>query len=292
MNNECRLCPRECGTDRLGGNKGYCGAGEKIKIAKAYLHRWEEPCLSGDWGSGTIFFSGCNLRCVFCQNYRISQEHHGREISIDQFVETCLSLQQQGAHNINLVSPTQYLIQIKEGLIATKERGLRIPVVYNSNGYEKTESLKLLEGLIDIYLPDLKYYEDQFALAYSGVADYFSFASRAIPEMYRQVGDPVFDDYGMMKKGLLVRHLILPGLKNDSKRLLKWAARHLPLTVWYSLMGQYTPVYLAANHPELARTLTAVEYDEVIDYFGEQGMENAFIQELDSAGTQFIPDFE
>lgn len=288
----CRLCPLECRVDRERGQLGRCQSGNVLKIAQAYLHRWEEPCISGEKGSGTVFFSGCNLRCIYCQNYRISQEGHGRPVSISRFSEICLELQKQGAHNINLVSPSHYVPLVKEGLVLARSRGLSIPVVYNSNAYEKRETLRLLEGLIDIYLPDLKYYDDSYAQAYSGVGGYFQTAARAIGEMLRQVGEPRFSKEGLLEKGLLIRHLMLPGLSHDTRRILEWIAREIPRGVYVSLMGQFTPVHKAAEYPALNRRLTIKEYEEVIDYFLELGLENGFIQDLASADTSYIPEFD
>lgn len=288
----CAVCPWECARDRLHGEKGVCRAGLSLKVAKAYLHPWEEPCISGTRGSGTIFFSGCNLSCVFCQNYKISQERFGREISLDDFVHLCLNLQHQGAHNINLVTPAHYLLPIGEGLEKARVQGLHIPVVYNTNAYEKPESLKLLEGHVDIYLPDLKYYSDEYAWKYSGAKSYFKHATAAILEMLRQVGTPQFDEEGIMHKGLMIRHLILPGLIEDSKAILRWIAASLPHDVYVSLMGQFTPVHRAGRYPEIARSLSEAEYDEVIDYFFELGLENGFVQELEASGEAFIPEFD
>jgi len=287
----CKICPRECGENRLQGKVGFCGAGAVLKIASAFLHRWEEPFISGERGSGTVFFSHCPLRCVFCQNYLISQEGKGREYSLDQFVRLCLDLQEQGAHNINLVSPTHYVPLLAEGLKQARERGLKIPIVYNTNGYERIETLRLLEGLVDIYLPDLKYYDDDLALRYSAAPGYFAVASAALQEMHRQVGNPRFGADGMLEKGLVVRHLVLPGLGDDSKKLLTWLKEKLPKEVYLSLMSQYTPVYQVAKYPELNRKLTAAEYKEVIEHFLELGLENGLTQELTAADPAYIPDF-
>ncbi len=288
----CRICPWECGVNRLAGEKGVCQAGAELKIAKAFLHPWEEPCISGTRGSGTIFFTHCNLKCVYCQNYKISQEHFGREISLSRFADICLSLQEKGAHNINLVSPTQFIPQVKAGLKEAKVRGLSIPVVYNCNGYEKVETLKELAGLIDVYLPDLKYFSNEYAVKYSGVPNYFSIATEAIKEMYRQVGIPQFDGEGIIWKGLIIRHLLLPGLTEDSRKILEWIARTLRREVYISLMGQYTPVYRAHVFPELARPVTEEAYEEIIDYFLRIGLDNGFVQELTSSDTSYIPDFD
>lgn len=288
----CRLCPRECCVDRTVGEKGFCRAEHTLRVAKASLHPWEEPCISGSRGSGTIFFSLCNLSCVFCQNYTISQENTGKDITQENFVEICLSLQEQGAHNINLVSPTPYISLLRKGLQEARRRGLVIPIVYNTNSYEKIASLQMLEGLVDVYLPDLKYFAPELGKAFSGVDDYFFYASQAVLEMFRQVGEPVFEQNGTMQKGLLIRHLILPGLIKDTKHILTWVAENLPREVYISIMGQYTPVYRAQEFSAINRTLTRAEYAEVIEYFFTVGLENGFGQELDSADDLFIPDFD
>lgn len=261
-------------------------------MAKAYLHPWEEPCISGTRGSGTLFFSQCNLSCVFCQNYKISQEGLGREISLEDFVRICLDLQEQGAHNINLVTPAHYLLLLREGLERARIQGLTIPVIYNTNAFEKPESLKLLEGLVDVYLPDLKYYADAPAWKYSRAKAYFKHASGAILEMLRQVGSPQFDENGLIQRGLIIRHLILPGLTEDSKAVLRWIRQALPKEVYVSLMGQFTPVYRAERFPEIAHPLSEAEYHEVVDYFFELGLENGFVQELEASDEAFIPEFD
>lgn len=289
---QCTLCPWECAKDRLQGEKGVCQGGWALRVAKAYLHPWEEPCISGTRGSGTIFFSQCNLSCVFCQNHKISQEGFGRDISIEDFVRICLNLQGQGAHNINLVTPAHYLLPIREGLKEARAQGLRIPVVYNTNAYEKPESLRLLEGLVDIYLPDLKYFSDKYAWKYSRAKAYFKHATVAVLEMLRQVGPPQFDEDGIMQKGLMIRHLILPGLTEDSKAILRWIRASLPQEVYISLMGQFTPVYRAGRYPEIARSTTEAEYQEIIHYLFELGLENGFAQELEASDEAFIPEFD
>ena len=238
---KCNLCPRMCNVDR---NKvlGFCKAPSDMYIAKAYLHKWEEPCISGNIGSGTIFFSYCNMKCIFCQNYDISIKNFGYKVSIERFADICIELQDKGALNINLVTPTHYIDKIRDGLILAKKKGLRIPVVYNSGGYERVESLKLLEGLIDIYLPDLKYYDDKYAVKYSKCNNYFKYAALAIEEMYRQVGKPIFDKNGIMKKGLIVRHLMLPDLYNDSEKIIKYLYDKYKNNIYISIMNQYTPI--------------------------------------------------
>lgn len=289
--NQCTICPRNCRVNRNKEELGFCQAGKNLKIGRASLHMWEEPCISGTNGSGTIFFSYCNLRCIFCQNYEISNLHQGKEITIERFSDICLELQKKGAHNINLVTPTHYIPQIKEGLILAKKKGLTIPIVYNTSSYENVASLKLLEGLIDIYLPDFKYYFDDIAIAFSNTPNYLSYAKDAIEEMIRQVGEPKFDENGMMTKGVIVRHLILPGHIEDSKRVLNYLYQTYKDKIWISIMNQYTVVKPCQKYPELNRMVTKEEYDQVIDYAIELGIKNGFIQEGETALESFIPSF-
>lgn len=285
----CNLCPRSCGVDRDKGT-GFCGTRHAVSVAKANLHMWEEPCISGVKGSGTVFFSGCNLRCVYCQNYSISQKNFGREITIEQLGDAFLFLQQKGAHNINLVNPTHFILQIRESLL--KVKGLEIPVVYNSNAYETLEGLRLMEGLADVYLPDFKYYSSDISMKYSSAPDYFSVATGAIFEMFRQVGLPTIDDDGMIKKGLIIRHLILPGLVGESIKILDWIRDNLPKGIYISLMSQYTPYYKAESYPEINRRITRWEYEKVLNHFFKLGLENGYVQERDSAVEEYIPDFD
>lgn len=286
----CMLCPRKCGVNRNNQELGFCKASNKLKIARYSLHYWEEPCISGDVGSGTIFFSNCNLKCIFCQNYDISTKDFGKEISIDRFSEICLSLQNMGALNINLVTPTHFIPLIKEGLVKAKSNGLIIPVVYNSSGYENVDSLRLLDGLIDIYLPDLKYYDDDLAIKFSNAKDYFNTATLAIDEMYRQVGSPVFDN-GIMKKGVIVRHLLLPTHSGDSKIIVKYLYDTYKDNIFISLMNQYTPIRNIKEYSELNTTVSNDEYDDLINYACDLGICNAFIQEGETQKESFIPDF-
>ncbi|MCR4431572.1 MAG: radical SAM protein [Tepidanaerobacteraceae bacterium] len=289
---KCNLCPRKCGVNRLAGEKGACGAASEALVAKAFPHRWEEPCISGEKGSGTVFFTCCNMKCIFCQNYRISQEGFGKAVSIDELAEIFLKLQQKGVHNINLVTPTIYTPQIIEAIKTARSAGLSIPIVWNSNAYENVETIKALGGLVDIYLPDLKYFDDALALKYSGSPNYFQTAAKAISEMSSQVGEPVFDENGIIKRGLIIRHLILPGHKEDSKKILRWISRHLPKGVYISLMSQYMPYYKAKSHPEINRRLSAEEYNDVIRCFFEYGLENGFVQEEGAASDEYVPDFD
>ena len=262
--NHCTLCPRQCGADRT-QDQGFCGGGPKAKIARAALHFWEEPCISGEEGSGTVFFSGCPLQCCFCQNHKISNGNFGREVSTARLGEIFLELQAQGANNINLVTAGHYAPQVIEALGLVKGR-LHIPVVYNSSGYEEMSTLRLLEGYVDIYLPDLKYMDNQRAQRYSGAANYVEKATAAILEMYRQAGPAVFDEAGHMKKGMIVRHMVLPGGIKDACAVLEWLKENLPLdNVWVSVMSQYTPFYKSGEYPEIHRRLNQKEYNAVLD---------------------------
>ncbi len=288
----CILCPRECGINRLAGKSGYCGAGALPIVARAALHMWEEPCISGTSGSGTVFFGGCNLKCAFCQNHTIAIGDCGKEISIPRLAEIFLELQAKKATNINLVTPTHYIPQIREALLIAKEHGLSVPIVYNTGSYEKPESLHLLSGLIDIYLPDLKYHSTELSTKYSHATDYFQIATAAIREMYTQVGLPVFDaESGLMKKGIIVRHLLLPGQTKDSKKILRYLYETYGNNIYISIMNQYTPLPHVAQYPELNKKISPSEYDRVIDFAVKLGIENAFIQEGETAEESFIPPF-
>lgn len=282
----CSICPRKCKIDR-DINVGFCQSPSVFRVARAALHYWEEPCISGENGSGTVFFSGCNLRCVYCQNYEISRENKGMEISDERLIEIFESLIEQGANNINLVNPTHYASRLADVLTKWKSP---VPIVYNSSGYEKAETLKALDGLVDIYLPDLKYIRADKALRYSAAGDYFERASKAIMEMRRQVRDR-FDSDGMMQSGMIVRHLILPQNTNSSIEILKWLKENLPDT-YVSLMAQYTPCGALDGTPELKRKITRREYDKVADFAVANGFEKLFLQELASADSNFIPKFD
>ena len=239
--NKCNLCPHMCLVDRENKKRGFCKSGENVKIALSSKFFYEEPCISGTKGSGAVFFSNCNLRCVYCQNYKISKEGKGKEISIKELADIFLNLQEEGACNINLVTPTIYALHIKEALILAKKNGLNIPVIYNSSGYENVDTIKELDGLIDVYLPDFKYCSNELGLKYSGVNKYFDFASCAILEMYRQVGHPIFDDNGIIKKGLIIRNLILPNNTKNTKNLLEWIVENIGKEAYVSIMAQYFP---------------------------------------------------
>ena len=286
----CELCPRLCKVNRNNNELGFCKATNKIKIARYSLHMWEEPCISGITGSGTIFFSCCNLKCIFCQNYDISTNNLGKEISVDRFSEICLELQQKGALNINLVTPTMYIPLIKEGLIKAKGKGLTIPIVYNSSGWERVEALKELDGLIDIYLPDFKYYDDSLGEKFSHIFNYSSIAKDALKEMYRQVGKNTFKD-DIMTKGVIVRHMLLPDHLDDSKKIIEYLYNTYKDDIYISIMNQYTPVRKIEEYSELNNTVTDYEYDELINYACDLGITKAFIQEGETCKESFIPDF-
>ncbi|MBQ6809667.1 MAG: radical SAM protein [Clostridia bacterium] len=289
---QCTLCPRECGVDRLSGEVGFCGKTAKLSLARAALHMWEEPCISGEEGSGTVFFSGCCLRCVYCQNREIAIGDSGKGVDDSRLCEIFLELQAQGANNINLVTPTHYLPHIVEALRAAKNSGLKIPVVYNTGGYEKVESLRLLEGLVNVYLPDFKYFSVDLGKSLSFAPDYAEIAKKSIAEMVRQVGKPVFDTRGMIKKGVIVRHLVLPNQVEDSKRVLEYLYETYGNDIFISIMSQYTPLEAMNCHPYLSRKLTAEEYDEVVDFAVDLGIENGFLQEGEAAEESFIPPFD
>ena len=290
MSKKCSLCPRLCLADR-NITTGYCGVKNTLRVARAALHFWEEPCLSGEEGSGAVFFTGCNLRCVFCQNYEIARAEQGKEITIERLTEIFLELQDQNANNINLVTATHYVPQVVEALRAAKEKGLHIPVVYNSGGYESVETLKMLEGLVDIYLPDFKYLDSERAKRYSRAEDYPEIAKKALAEMVRQQPEAVFDERGIMEKGVIVRHLMLPGGIKDSKAVVNYLYETYGDQIFLSLMNQYTPLPHVAEYPEINRKLKKFEYDRLVDYAIFLGVENGFIQEGETAKESFIPAF-
>lgn len=289
---KCSICPHNCGINRLNGNTGRCKSNGNIKLAMASIHNFEEPCISGENGSGTVFFSNCNLNCVFCQNYKISQQGLGREISIEELAEVFIDEQNKNAENINLVTPTMYVYHIIEAIKIARNKGLRIPIGYNSNGYENVEIIKKLKGYIDIYLPDLKYYDDDLAFKYSGIKNYFENATSAIKEMYNQVGSPVLDENGMMKKGLIIRHLVLPNNIQNSKDVLKWINDNIDKNVFVSIMAQYFPTNRAKEFPEINRKLTKEEYEEIENYLYSLDLDNGYIQELGEHEEEYVPDFE
>lgn len=290
----CTLCPRNCKVDRSMGQKGVCGMTNELKVARAALHFWEEPCISGKEGSGAVFFCGCALHCVFCQNQEIANGTVGKNISTGRLSEIFLELQEKGANNINLVTPGQFVPQITVALERAKSRGLIIPIVYNTSSYESVETIKMLDGLIDIYLPDFKYMEKELAVKYSHAPDYPETAKKAIAEMVRQTGAAVFyddDEEGLMKRGTIVRHLTLPGCMEDSKNVIRYLYETYGDRIYISIMNQYTPLAHVKEYPELNRKITAEEYDELVDFAINLGVENGFIQEGETAEESFIPDF-
>ncbi len=347
----CMLCHRKCGVDRLAGERGYCGQDARIYAARAALHFWEEPCISGTGGSGAVFFSGCSMRCVFCQNHDIALGTRGLEITPARLSEIFLQLQNQGAHNINLVTPTHFIPQIVSALERAKSHGLTLPIVYNTGSYETSEALQMLDGLIDVYLPDFKYWDPQIAQRYANAPHYRKYASAAIAEMYRQVGDPQFiplssipasdatahlaadgtasrnkadrtdpdapisgqseadeasqspyaasssdgdadiSESSLMTRGMIVRHLLLPGCSEDSMQILRYLHETYGNRIYISIMNQYTPVAPLSEYPELQRKVTDAEYDRVVDYCIDLGMEQAFIQDGEAAAESFIPEF-
>ena len=290
---DCVLCPRACHVNRLAGQTGYCGQTAELMAARASLHYWEEPCISGTSGSGTVFFSGCNLRCVFCQNHNIALGKAGRVITTEHLVEIFLNLQEQGANNINLVTPTHFLPQIAIALEQAKCLGLHLPIVYNTGSYESVDALRHLEGLVDIYLPDLKYLSAELSAAYSHAPDYFEIACAAIAEMYRQVGDPVIcADTGLMQRGVIVRNLLLPGQTKDSKKILRYLHETYGEHIYISIMNQYTPLPQVADIEALNRTVTPEEYDRVLRFAERIGIEQGFRQEGSAASESFIPEFD
>lgn len=283
----CNLCPRQCGVLRTEEKSGFCGMGLKIKIARAAPHFDEEPVISGTNGSGTVFFSGCSLKCRFCQNYALSHDGFGAEISVERLREIYFELIGKGVHNINLVNPTHYARQILESL----EGGLPVPVVWNTGGYERVETLRQLEGKIQVYLPDFKYIDPVHAKRYSGAANYFEYASKAIEEMLRQTGPVELDENGIIRRGTIIRHLILPGCAEESIEIVSYIKEHFP-DAWVSLMAQYLPFGSVEGVDELNRRLTQEEYERVADHLCEIGIENGFIQELSSSDESYIPKFD
>jgi putative pyruvate formate lyase activating enzyme len=292
----CDICPRKCNIDRSKA-RGFCAMGETPVAARAFLHMWEEPCISGKRGSGAVFFSGCNLKCIYCQNYEISHYGRGREVTVRELADIFLTLRDKGAHNINLVTPTHFVPAIIEALgmaknpCANDRPPLDIPVVYNTNAYDSIKQLNMLEKMIDIYLPDLKYISPELSKRYSGAPDYFEKASAAILEMYRQKGAPEFDAEGMMRKGVIIRHLVLPGHTAETMKILEWISANLSKDAYVSLMSQYTPCHLAREHERIGRRITRHEYDRVVSKFIKLGL-NGFVQERESASEEFIPDFD
>lgn len=291
MLDNCTLCPYNCKVNRLEGKKGRCKCDNTLKIALASLHMFEEPCISGTNGSGTIFFTNCNLNCIYCQNYEISQGGKGKEITIQTLADIFIKQQEKGAHNINLVTPTMYVYQIIEAIKIARKNGLKIPIIYNSNGYENVETIKMLNGYIDVYLPDLKYYTNELSKKYSNVDNYFEIATNAIKEMYSQVGNAIFDDNGIIQKGVIIRHLVLPNHIQNTKNILKWINENMPKDIYVSVMAQYFPTYKAKNDSLINRKLNKKEYKEVFNYLYSLDLQNGYIQELGSHEEEYVPDF-
>lgn len=285
----CNACPRKCNVERNIGefSRGFCKMPYNAVLARASLHLWEEPVISGERGSGAIFFSGCNLRCVFCQNFEISHENFGKQVSKSEFIDIVKRLENQGAHTINLVNPTHFVPFIKEVFSEYKPS---VPVVYNTGGYDDVESIRSLDGLIDVYLPDLKYFDSDVSKKYSNAENYFEKASKAVVEMQEQVGKSVLKD-GIMQKGLIIRHLVLPKNTDQSIKILRWIKENLPIDTYISLMSQYVP-YVKTEYKELNRRIVTAEYQKVLDEFERLGFENGFMQERSSAQTDFIPKFD
>lgn len=289
---KCEICPHKCQIDRTKNQIGRCKSKDTVKLALASIHNFEEPCISGGNGSGTVFFSNCNLSCEFCQNYEISQQGLGKEISIERLAEIFIEQQSRGADNINLVSPTSYAVQIIEAIKIAKNNGLKIPIIYNTNGYENVETLKLLDGYIDVYLPDLKYAENDLAKKYSKIENYFEIATSAIKEMYRQVGENEYDENGIIKKGIIIRHLILPNHTENSKKVLKWIAENMPKNITVSVMAQYFPTYKAKEIKDINRKITKYEYQKIENYLYSLDLENGYIQEMGNNEEIYVPKWE
>ena len=292
LTERCELCPRRCGANRLAGKNGFCGGGKEVKVARAALHFWEEPCISGEEGSGTVFFSGCTMRCVFCQNREISRGEAGKLVSIERLAEIFLELQGKGANNINLVTPMHYAPQITAALDIARKNGLHLPIVWNTGGWELPESVEAVKNYSDIWLTDFKYFDNSLAEKFSNAKNYFENASASLKKMLEQTGEPVFDDDGMMKKGIIVRHLVLPGHTDDSKKVLRWLWENFGDKIWISIMNQYTPLCSEEKFPELSRKVTDEEYDEVVDFAVSLGIENAFVQDGEAVSESFIPPFD
>lgn len=288
----CNICPHNCGVNRFKKQVGRCKATDKVKIALVSTHNFEEPCISGNNGSGTVFFSNCNLNCVFCQNYEISQLGNGKEITIEELAQIFLSQQEKKVENINLVTPTMYVYQIIEAIKIARKNGLNIPIVYNSNGYENVGTIKALKGYIDIYLPDLKYSNDEIAYKYSNIRNYFRNATLAIQEMYNQVGIPVLNDNGIMVKGLMIRHLILPNNIENSRNVLRWIKENMDNNIYVSIMAQYFPTHRASEFPDINRKLSSEEYNEIVDYLYSLDLNNGYVQELGEHEEEYVPDFK
>ena len=288
---KCAICPHNCGINRLNNQIGRCKSKDTVKVALYSTHNFEEPCISGKKGSGTVFFSNCNMNCVFCQNYEISQQGKGKEISIEELAEIFIKQQEKDVENINLVTPTSYVPQIIEAIKIARKNGLKLPIVYNTNGYEKVETLKMLEGYVDIYLPDFKYSDDELGKRLSKVDNYFEIATEALKEMYRQTGKAVFNGEGIMQKGMIIRHLVLPNHILNSRRVLKWINENMH-DVYVSVMAQYFPTYKAKEIDDINRKLTKEEYEQIENYLYRLDLENGYIQELGEHEEEYVPKWE
>ena len=291
---DCTLCPRRCHADRAGGGTGFCKMTSDLKAAKAYLHMWEEPCITGEHGSGTVFFSGCNMKCIFCQNSELSLNGYGKILTTDELAVSFLKLQEKKASNINLVTGVCFIPHIINAVIKARDLGLTILVLYNSSGYESVDSLKMLRGCIDIYMPDMKYISSESASEYSSCSDYPETAKKAIAEMFAQTGPAVIGEDGLMKKGVLVRHMVLPGCVPESKKILRYLHDTYGNDIYISIMNQYTPMLSVADHSLLSRKVTAEEYERVLDFAEKIGIEKGFTQSGEAALESFVPhwDFE
>ncbi|MDD6763176.1 MAG: radical SAM protein [Clostridiales bacterium] len=287
----CRLCPRRCGVNRLNGERGFCGAGREVRIARAALHFWEEPCISGSSGSGTVFFSNCTMKCVYCQNYEVSTNNLGYAVTEEELAEIFLDLQRQGANNINLVTPTHYVPQIIAALLIAGANGMVLPVVYNTGGYELPETIEMLCGYVDIYMPDFKYYDNKTAARYSKAPDYLEHTAAALDSMYHQVGTPELDQNGIMRRGMIIRHLMLPGRLSDTVHIINYIHKHFGDKVYFSLMNQYTPVRHIEGIERLNGRLDVRAYRAAVDLCRRLGMERVFVQDGEAASESFIPEF-
>ena len=288
---KCEICPHNCKVNRAQGQIGRCRCNDKIKIALVSTHEYEEPCISGKNGSGTVFFSNCNLNCMYCQNYEISQLGKGREITIEELADIFLKQQAKGVNNINLVTPTMYAYHIIEAIKIARKNGLNLPIIYNTNGYEKVETIKALDGYIDVYLPDLKYYSDILSKKYSNVDKYFEIATKAIKEMYKQVGQATFNEDGIIQKGVIIRHLVLPNHLQNTKHILKWIKENLG-DIYVSIMAQYFPTYKAKGDSLIGRKLTKKEYKEIENFLYTLDLKNGYIQELGEHEEEYVPEWD
>ncbi len=288
---KCEICPHKCNVNRENGQIGRCKCNDKIKIALVSTHEYEEPCISGKNGSGTVFFSNCNLNCMYCQNYEISQLGKGREITIEELADIFIKQQEKGVNNINLVTPTMYAYQIIEAIKIARKNGLNLPIIYNTNGYERVETIKALDGYIDVYLPDLKYYSDTLSKKYSNVDKYFEVATKAIKEMYSQVGQATFNEKGIIQKGVIIRHLILPNHLQNTKHILKWIKENLG-DIYVSIMAQYFPTYKAKGDSLIGRKLTKKEYKEIENFLYTLELQNGYIQELGEHEEEYVPEWD